>query len=141
MALGSSDHAGGLHQQRRLRDLLKGGEKVGLKMQRCAACCLLGILKGLLQLGKAVSWTPPSPPPGEGRPHLVLLSIKIDSVPCLCSAFSFIKNRGGKNNKKGPKKEKKKKGIFNILTMTALKFSLFSRKDKKSSKHWLFHQK
>lgn len=72
MALGSSNHAGGLHQWRQLRDLLKGRKKVGLKMQRCAACCLLGILKGLPAAGESCELDPTLPlPPREGWQHLV----------------------------------------------------------------------
>ena len=55
--------------------------------------------------------------------------------------FLSSKKEEERITRRGQKKKRKKKGIFNILTMTALKFSLFSRKDKKSSKHWLFHQK
>lgn len=117
MALGSSDHAGGLPNRDDSgicwRERRKGGRRCrGAQHAACWAssrgCCSWGKLWAGPHL-------PTSPPhEKEGHIHLVLLSIKIDSVPCLCSAFFIKKKRGGKNNKKGPKKEKKKRYFQHI---------------------------
>lgn len=122
MVLESSDHAGGLHQWRRLRDLLKGRKKVGLKMQRCAACCLLGILKGLPAAGESCELDPTLPYPHEKDGNIWCQD---GQCPLLLQCIFFHhKNEEERITRRGQKK-KKKKGLLNILSMTTLKFSLF----------------
>ena len=111
MALGSSDHARGLHREK-TRGSAEGKSKGGLK--DAAVCSMLpdGRPQGAcLQLGKAVSWTPPYPHPHERDGHIWFYCQDEQCPLPLQCIFFHHKKEEERITRRGQKKEKK---VFSI---------------------------